>query len=511
MYKYSFSEIVSGMGIVSLFTRKLRGIIVLACLIALAFPSFASDGYSIKVRFNNLHDTTLILGHHFSTSIYPDDTLRLNKKGVGYFEGKTKLPKGLYVIFVPSKGNYFDIIIDDDQNFSLRTDTSNYQKFMKVRSSSVNKAFFAYQVYLADQRDKVTALNDKKKKSTGTQTDSINKAIEKIDKEVKTYVEKLVKKHNDDFLGLFLISMKEVDVPEAPKDASGKITDSLFQYRYYRTHYFDNFNLSNPDLMRTPFYDTKLTTYLDKVVPQHPDSISPEIDKIISKSRTSPELFRFVLVTLLNHYIKSQIMGMDAVTIYIADKYYIPEGTWSDSTFLNNLKKQVRVTKPLLIGKPAPDIRLVQVPDEHFIAAQTDTTLKRNVYVGNFFNLRQTSADFTVICFWEADCSHCKKAVPELYEVYKKLKEKNINVQFISVNLLFGEEGKVKWINFVNSHKLYGWINAWNPYDYSFKEIYDVTSTPVIMLFDSKMNIAAKRVGPEQIEEIIEVLSKQKK
>ena len=111
----------------------------------------------------------------------------------------------------------------------------------------------------------------------------------------------------------------------------------------------------------------------------------------------------------------------------------------------------------------------MQVPDEHFIAAVNDSALKRNVYVGNFFNLRQTNADFTVICFWEADCSHCKKAVPELYSVYQKLKANNINVQFIAVNLLFGEEGKVKWTNFVNEHKLYGWINAWNPYDYSFK------------------------------------------
>ncbi len=499
------------MGIVSLLTRKLRGFILLTGLLSLTVSTFASDGYSIKVKFSNLKDTTLILGHHFSKSIYPDDTLRLNKKGVGYFEGDKKLPRGLYVIFVPSKGNYFDIIIDDDQSFTLKTDTSNYQKFMKVRGSKVNKDFFAYQLFLGDKRDKVNALVELKKKATGNKTDSISKAIEAIDKEVKQYVEKISKKHKDDFFGQFLIAMKEIEVPEAPKDANGKIIDSLFQYRFYRTHYFDNFDISNPDLLRTPFYDNKIITYLDKVVPQHPDSITPEIDKLIQKSRTTPELFRFMLVDLFNHYAQSQIMGMDAVTIYISEKYYIPEATWSDSAFITKLKKQVRVTKPLLIGKPAPDIRLVQIPDEHFVAAEKDTAVKRNVYVGNFFNLRQTSADFTVICFWEADCSHCKKSVPELYEVYKKLKSKNINVQFISVNLLFGEEGKMKWIDFVNSHKLYGWINAWNPYDYSFKEIYDVTSTPVIMLFDNKMNIAAKRVGPEQIEEIVDVLSKQKK
>jgi thiol-disulfide isomerase/thioredoxin len=479
--------------------------VVAAWALISAIPAAASDGYSIKVKFTNLKDTTVILGHHFSKSIYPDDTVRLDSKGVGVFEGKKKLPHGLYIIFVPSKGNYFDIMLDDDQSFTLKIDTSDYQKYTKVRGSKVNKDFFKYQLYLTSKRDQVNKLNELKKNTAGSRADSITNAITAIDKDVKKFVEGMIKRHKSDFMGRFLTSMKEVEVPEAPKD----VKDTLFKYHYYRNHYFDYFKLSDPDLLRTPFYETKMLTYLDKVIPQMPDSIYPEVDKVIESSRTTPELFRYVLVSLFNHYAQSNLMGMDAVTIHIAEKYYIPEATWSDSTFINKLKKQIKVNKPLLIGKQAPDIRLVQVPDEHFIAAANDSVLQHNVYVGNFFNLRQTAAEYTVICFWEADCSHCKKAVPELYNVYQKLKNKG--VQVIAVNLLFGEEGKVKWIDFVNKNKLYGWINAWNPYDYSFKEIYDVTSTPVIYLFDSEMKIVAKRIGPEQIEEIINVLSKSKK
>ena len=210
---------------------------------------------------------------------------------------------------------------------------------MKVSGSKANKDFFAYQLYLIDRRETVTQLAEKKKKVTGAQADSIGKEIDKIDKEVKAYVDKLAKKHEKDFFGKFLVAMKEVEVPDAPKDANGKVIDSLFQYRYYRAHYFDNFDIGNPDMLRTPFYDNKLTTYLDKVVPQHPDSIAPEIDKIVAKSRASAELFRFVLVTLFNHYAQSQIMGMDAVTIYISEKYYIPEATWSGLCFYHKTKK----------------------------------------------------------------------------------------------------------------------------------------------------------------------------
>ena len=119
-------------------------------------------------------------------------------------------------------------------------------------------------------------------------------------------------------------------------------------------------------------------------------------------------------------------------------------------------------TKPLLIGKIAPDIELVLVPAEHFIKAQNDTVLKKFPHVGKHFKISEVEAEFLVLVFWEADCGHCKTAIPNLYEVYEnKLEETGVKV--LSVSTLFGEEGKVKWIDFINSHKLYAWMNAWNP------------------------------------------------
>jgi thiol-disulfide isomerase/thioredoxin len=143
------------------------------------------------------------------------------------------------------------------------------------------------------------------------------------------------------------------------------------------------------------------------------------------------------------------------------------------------------------------------VAPEHFKAAADSLPLKKNPYVGGFFNLSDITNDYIILYFWEADCGHCKKATPLLYDIYtKKLKEKNVAV--IAISLLFGEEGKVKWVDFVNEHKLYDWINAWNPYDYKFKEIYDVSSTPFIYILDKNHKIIAKRIGPEQCEEIID-------
>jgi thiol-disulfide isomerase/thioredoxin len=197
-------------------------------------------------------------------------------------------------------------------------------------------------------------------------------------------------------------------------------------------------------------------------------------------------------------------MGMDNVYIHIAEKYYIPEADWSDPKFIADLKERIEKLKPTMIGVKAPDIQLVRVQTDHFLSAADNEELKKNPYVGTFFQLYDVKAKYTILYFWEADCGHCKKATPELWEVYNRLKDKGVEV--VAVSTLGGEEGKVKWINYITEHGYYDWINAWNPYDFTFKTIYDIASTPQLFVLDVDKKIIAKRIAPEQAEKIIESL-----
>jgi thiol-disulfide isomerase/thioredoxin len=476
--------------------------ILILCIGLYSTLTFAQKGYEIKVKIKGIKDTTVILGHHFAKSMYPDDTIRVDKNGSGVFKGKKELPQGMYIIFLPTK-NYFDFIVGDDQYFSIESDTTDFAKTVKIEGSKENQIFYDYQNLLIAKRDDVKKLQDQRKNAkTDEEKKKINEQFKLIDQEVKLYKEKVMKEQQNSFVGKFIKATQDIDVPDPPKDAAGNITDSLFQYRYYKDHYFDNFDISDKRMLYTPLYEEKVLTYIDKVIPQIPDTINGIVDMLVTKSRTSPELFRYMLGTLFNHYGQSQIMGFDAVALYIADKYYIKEATWSDTASIRKLKEQVARKMPLTLGKVAADVQLVFVPSEHFIAATDSIPLKKNPYVGNFFKLSDIKSDFIILFFWEADCSHCKIATPQMYSFYSKLKKKNVEV--IAISTLFGEEGKLKWVNFVNEHKLYNWINAWNPYDYKFKEQYDIVSTPTIYILDKYRKIIAKRIGPEQCEEIID-------
>jgi len=471
-----------------------------ACIINLN-----AQGYEIKIKIPALKDSSILLGHHFASAsaLYPDDTIKLDKNGAGVFKKKKALPPGMYLIFLSSTKKYFDIFLSNNQKFAIESDTTNFIKTVKFTNSPENKLFYEYQNFITDKREIADKLFDIKKKSESShQKDSISKMIDNITSEVTSYTQKLISDNPGMSFTVFLKSLQDIKVPDPPRNAGGKITDSTFQYRYYKNHYFDNFNIADGRLLRTPLYEQKVKNFIEKVVPVIPDSLNKELDLMLEKVRSNEEVFRYLLVTLFNYYASSQIMGMDAVFIHLAEKWYLPFATWSDKEFKDKLVKEINKKKPNLLGNKAPDLKLIEVSADHFMAAKSDTALKSNPYVGTPLSIYDIKAKYLVIIFWEADCGHCKKSVPLLHDtIYPPLKNKDVKV--LAIHMIASVEGKRKWIDFVNEHQMYDWINAWSPYSYEYKDLYDVYSTPVIYILDENKKILAKRIGPEQITEII--------
>ncbi|MFC2112351.1 thioredoxin-like domain-containing protein [Bacteroidota bacterium] len=475
-------------------------------LIGLASTGFA-EGYKISISIPAFANDTVLIGHRFNANFIPKDTVILNSNGKGVFSGTKDLPHGMYLVYLPDQ-SFFDLLISNDQFFSFENDTSDYVANMRIKDSKENEAFYNYQVFLSESRNKAMSLQEGMANSRNPK-DSIamREELNELNSSVQNYIGEQIEENQDNFFGVFLLALQEVKVPDPPLDENGKPIDPAWQYKYYKSHYFDNFDISDIRLLRTPFYEQKVMTYIEKIAFQHPDSLILECDMLIEASRSDPALFRYMLITLFNHFAQSQIMGMDKVYIHIAEKYYIPEAEWSDAEFIAKLEERVKTAKPTLIGTTATDIQLVKVEAEHFINAADNEELKKNPYVGQFFNLFDIKTDYIILYFWESDCGHCKKATPVLYEAYGRLKEKSVEV--IAVSTLGGEEGKVKWVNYINDNGFYDWINAWNPYDFTYKNIYDIPTTPQLFLLDKDRKIIAKKITPEQAENIIETLLKQ--
>lgn len=484
MYKFSFFSML--LGVLFVFSTSSKA---------------QTKGYKIDVTIKGYNDTNVFLAHHFAKSMYPDDTVRLDKNGRGVFTKDKPLIQGLYVIFLPNQ-TYFEIIVGEDQNFSLVTDTTDYLKNLSFKGSPDNTIFLEFQKYMQSKHQEAMTLQEQLKNTESEdEKKSIQESLQKLGEERKAKINKTIENNPELFTSTFLKATLDVEVPDELRGEQVKA------YEYYKKHYFDNFDISDVRLLHTPLYEDKLMTYLDKIVIQVPDSIIKEIDQIFAKTQSDSILFRYVLITLFNKYGKSNLMGMDAVQVHIADKYYIPMAYWSSEEFIADLKDRVEKLKPLLIGKVAPDPELRFVPAEHFKDAKNDTALKKYPHAGSFMKISQVNADFTVLLFWEATCSHCKKIVPQVYNIYQE-SLKDQNVQVVAISTLFGEDGKEKWVDFVNNKQLYDWLNVWNPYDYKYKELFDIRSTPQIFVLNKDKEIIGKKLAPENILELINAYKK---
>jgi peroxiredoxin len=118
---------------------------------------------------------------------------------------------------------------------------------------------------------------------------------------------------------------------------------------------------------------------------------------------------------------------------------------------------------------------------------------------GKYHSLYNVDAKYTVLCFWDPDCSHCKDAIPKLKKVYDVLKDKDVEVYAANTQI---EEKK--WKKFIHKHEL-DWINVWDPdFESNFRHTYDVQSTPKIYLLDEDKTIIGKQLDVNQVRKMLE-------
>jgi peroxiredoxin len=470
--------------------QNIRTLIVSALVMLTQTASYA-QGYRIDVKINGVKDTTLLLGYYFNKQMFVKDTADVDSNGHGAFEGKEPLDEGIYVIYLPDK-SYFDILINDDQDFSVSATDGDLVKSQKITGNKEAGNFLKYQQYL-NLKQKEAGKIQKGLKDLKKGEPEYEKSIEKlkaIKEEVDKEMNRVIDENTGTLLARFLLMTKDIEIPDfdVPENVANK--DSVIQikkYQYYKKHYFDNVDFNDERLLRTPVFTNKLERYFNNVVIQVPDSLIKEADLVIAKTE-DPKMRRYLIQYLFNMANESKIMGMDKMVVAMAENYYLSgQADWADSTFLTKLQERVTKIKPNLIGNQAPDL-LMQSVD------------------GQFYRLSEVRAPITILIFWEPNCGHCKKEVPKLKEeVWDKYRDKGVKIFAV-----YTQTEKGPWEKFIEEHDLFEWINVYDPYYRSnFRNLYDIYSTPTIYVLDRNKKIIGKRIGVEQLPGFIDYELKQ--
>ena len=463
--------------------------ILLTCALALffqiLFAAEVSEGYEIKVKIKDYDKDTLFLGFQMGNQFYVKDTAILDKSSGFYvFKGEKKLASGLYFLMMEKNANLCEIVISDkeEQAFIIATKKDEPMKEIRLKNSVENDIFFDYVKYLNKKTREVELTNKLIK------TDSIVSVskLKNIENDVKTYQKALISKHNKSVTGTFVKSTMEIETPLFPEIAD-KETRQRTRFAYYKQHYFDNVDLGNSVLLRTPTLFQKVENYVENVTPQYPDSIIQSLDRIFDLMQPSPETFQYYFLYFYNKYAKINLVGYDAITNYLALQY-IEKGKciglinkYDSLRLVDNAKKLF----PLLIGKKAPNL----------------TTFDKE---NNPIELHSIKSKYTVLYFFAYDCGHCAKQSPFVAAYLKIAKQKQIDVKIITIcsNPI---ENKDKCWEYDLEKGFNDCINTVDPYLLRQK-YYDIYMTPKIFVLDENKTIRSKEIGAEQLEQVMDML-----
>lgn len=466
----------------------MRNIWIIAVILLMSSGLIAQEEHKIEIQVDGISDTTMMLGHHFGKKKFVVDTVMADENGYAVFEGDEPLDRGIYILVLPSENNaYFELLVGDDQKFKLSTSTENYVENMKVKGSAANKVFNEYQRKMAEFQQEIRTLQSELESlpdDDKEEREKIRNQLKGIGENRKAYMKKVAEENEGALFGAIINAIMEPEIPDPPRDEEGNVSDSAFQYRYYRDHYFDNIDFSEAGLLRTPIFEPKLDAYFETVIPPVPDSVIPIAHDLIAEAQDANyEVFKYMTSHLLNYFETSKVMGMDAVFVSIAEDWYLSgEADWADSTLRAKIEERVLKITPNIIGQKAADIKQVPTFDDRYAS------------------LHALEGDYTILVFWEPDCGHCKKVLPRLHEIYLDTLQ-DINVDVFAV---YTQVDKEEWTEFIYEKEIDEFIHVWDPYGRTdFRNNYDIYSTPVIYILDDEKRIVAKRIDVEFIPKFL--------
>lgn len=449
-------------------------LLLVLAIFGLLSTSYA-QGYRIEATIKGMRDSSFVIGHYNrnASQFVPKDTAKADVSGKVVFEGKTALPGGLYVILFPGNQKMIELIYSGKEtNFALEADTADVNTSLKITGSKENELFYDYRKELAKGSKEIEAL--------GKQPTPENQArIRTIQEGFGTYRKKLLSENTGSFTAQLLKMSADPEIPTAPKLANGK-TDSMWVFNYYKAHYWDAFDFSDPRIMNTPFLEPKMERYFKNLVVQVPDSIIKDADLIVKKVSVNKDLKAWTVYYITNQYENPKTVGTEAVWVYMANKYYLSGEMGVSEDVKKRIAEKVATMKDLLVNKTFPALTL------------TDPTGKK-------VSVQAIDANYTVLFFFAPTCGHCKEASPVLKAFYDKNKANGIKVMAIST-----EHNIEEWKSFVKTYHLEELINGYDALNQiDFNRKFDVVTTPTIYILDKNKKIIARKMPVEQIEDFL--------
>jgi AhpC/TSA family. len=455
-----------------------------------------AQGYKVTLHTPNYTDGLAYLTYYYGNNINIADSAIINNKGIAVFKGDKKLPPGIYAIVFPGKYKLVDFLVDSNQVITVDSDTADLANRTKITGGGENVLFHQYQKFISSksvllQQEREAWLRAKNKKDSTLHENN----YKDLNHELNVYRENIIQKYPESMLAALFNAMRE-----PPVLISKPLTkaDSLNNYNYYKKHYWDGVTFMDDRIIRTPFFIPRMEKYFRDIVAPVPDSIIKESDYLLLLARSNQEMYKFLLNWLTDEYIYPKYMGQDAVFVHLFEKYHSKGiSTWLNEKQLTAISNRAYMIMANLIGEKAANLEM------------TDTS-------GKVTYLYDVDAPYTIVCFWDPTCGHCREEVPKLDSMYQT----KWRQQGVKIFAVLTENEKEKWLQFIHEKQLKGWIHVYQSAEQkkaetdsqrpAYRQLYDVTQTPTLYLLDREKRIIAKKLNWQQLDDMLQTKIKNK-
>lgn len=444
-------------------------------------PRGPSEQPNIRVEVAGVSPEGALLIGQLAEQQYRVDEGVVDGNGVR-FQRDEPYDAGHYYAYF-TNGTGVQLLVTEDQTFSLVTSADDIVGAMQVEGSQENQLLYEALAYEAGQQPEFARLGQALNGTTpgSTEYEAIQEERRELVGKRKSYLEDIFARAPNSLFTSFKRAgqnpqLREIRLPNGQMDEVGQVTA-------FRREFWDGVNFSDERLLRTPVVFNKLKRYIKELTPQNADSIKVAADLLIEKVLDKPEYFKFFAnwITLQYEPGNSTVMDAAAIHVHMIQNYFTKERAfWSDSMTVYGLQQRADQMAYSLVGQQAPDI---SVPGLN----------------GQSQRLYDLKKPYVVVFMYNPECEHCIEQTPKLTAAYQGLKDE-LDVYAIAL-----DTDQQKWQNFVSQYGLNAFTNVFDPTNRSIFKTFYVDNTPELYLLNPDRKIVAKNLKVEQLAEAISI------
>lgn len=474
----------------------------------LTLTLLAQKNNTLSLHFEGSAGLKVFLAAYEYNQIQIIDSTYTDAKGRAIFNFPEQTWAGMYLITDSLKTNlYFDFFIDGIFPVNINAQLNNAITTLHSSTHGINESYFELNRKLSDwnrelERCQVLQAN------SNINAIEVSQTITRIQKRSLLYCDSLFKINYTNVFG----QMLKLKI-NPPRNYSKVPADSIRQRLDFKTRYWQFIDFSKPELITNPFISTRIQDYFEHWVTPHPDSVTSEVFRLISKMHMQKKSKTYVISQLISMYEtrnelifekSKKLRGMQDVFVELINTY-VRSGFLDDvydTETKNRIISRIDQIEPLLTGKPLPELLVLDTMNTRIaqswgfkegISTETAQQLyqkRKDQLETMFYSFNTKSGPLQLLIFWSTDCPHCISDLPVIQDSLKSRIQSG-QIKVMAINLK--DSNYNDWLDFIREKNLNYFKHYCDPIHLNqFKTKFDIQATPALMLLDAESTIISR-------------------